>query len=58
MKTITLVRAMKLAGGREQLAKLLGCASISTYRWQVAIPQARVFQLMAIRPDWCKRGGK
>lgn len=45
-------KAIKLAGGREELAQLLGCASITTYRWKPNLPRARAWQLQILRPEW------
>lgn len=47
-------KAIELAGTREKLAKLLGVASISTYRWKPDLPKMREFQLQALRPKWFK----
>lgn len=49
MKTET---AIELAGGREQLAQLLGVASITTYRWKPDLPQPREDRLRVLRPAW------
>lgn len=47
-------KAIKLAGGREALARLLGVAAITTYRWKPNLPAARAWQLEVIRPEWFK----
>lgn len=44
--------AIKLAGGRKKLAELLGCASITTYRWTPDLPQHRADRLRLLRPRW------
>lgn len=49
MKTET---AMALAGGRKQLADILGVTSLTTYRWKPDLPRMREFQLKALRPAW------
>jgi hypothetical protein len=50
-------KAIKLAGGRDKLAELLGVASISTYRWKPRLPKMRAFQLRALKPEWFKAKG-
>jgi hypothetical protein len=47
-------KAIKLAGSREQLARLLGCAPITTYRWKPNLPKSRMWQLEVLRPEWFK----
>lgn len=44
-------KAVELAGGVTALAKLLGIAKSSVSQW-VEIPQARLWQLKVIRPQW------
>lgn len=44
--------AIKLAGGRKQLAELLGCALLTTYRWTPDLPQHRSDRLRILRPKW------
>lgn len=39
------------AGGVTALAKLLGIRPAAIYQWD-AIPQARIWQLKAMRPEW------
>jgi hypothetical protein len=46
--------AIKKANGRQELADLLGVASITTYRWQPNIPESHVYKLYFLRPDWFK----
>lgn len=45
-------RAIKLAGSREALAKLLGCAVMTTYRWKPGLPRVRELQLRLAKPEW------
>ena len=49
MKT---TKAIELAGSREALARMLGVASITTYRWKPSLPAQRIWQLQVLRPDW------
>jgi hypothetical protein len=49
MKTET---AIKLAGSREALALILGCAPITTYRWKPSLPQSREDRLRILKPRW------
>lgn len=51
MKT---AQAIKLAGSREALARMLGVASITTYRWKPSLPAQRIWQLQVLRPEWFK----
>lgn len=44
--------AIKLAGGVAALAKLLGVTSSAISQWADDIPDARVWQLKALRPEW------
>jgi hypothetical protein len=44
--------AIKLAGSRDALARLLGVATITTYRWKPSPPRARMYQLEVLRPEW------
>jgi hypothetical protein len=46
--------AIKLAGSREALARLLGVAVITTYRWKPSLPDARIWKLQVLRPEWFK----
>ena len=48
-------KAIKLAGGREALARLLGVKSITTYRWKPMLPKARAWQLELVKPEWFKK---
>lgn len=47
-------RALELAGGVTALAKILGIAKSSVSAW-VEIPQARIWQLKVIRPQWFRK---
>jgi DNA-binding transcriptional regulator YdaS (Cro superfamily) len=49
---MTKQRAIELAGGVLQLANLLGITRPAIYQWNVDVPQMRVYQLRALRPDW------
>lgn len=47
--------AIRLAGGRKELAKLLGAAAITTYRWTPDLPQARADRLRILKPSWFRK---
>jgi len=47
-------RALELAGGVTALAKILGIAKSSVSAW-VEIPQARIWQLKVIMPQWFRK---
>lgn len=42
---------LEKAGGVTALAKLLGIRPAAIYQWD-AIPQARIWQLKAMKPEW------
>jgi len=44
--------AVYKAGGVLQLAKMLGISRAAIYQWGKDVPQARVWQLRALRPEW------
>ena len=46
--------AIQLAGGRKQLAELLGVASITTYRWKGKLAQNHEDRLRILKPKWFK----
>lgn len=43
------------AGGVTALAKLLGITRPAIYQWKT-VPQARMWQLMALKPEWFPLG--
>ena len=43
--------AVKLAGGQSKLAKILGISRVAVCRWK-EIPQARLWQLQLLHPEW------
>jgi DNA-binding transcriptional regulator YdaS (Cro superfamily) len=45
-------QAIKKAGSARALALLLGISRAAISQWGATIPQARVWQLMALRPEW------
>lgn len=47
--------AIQLAGGRQQLADLLGVASITTYRWKEDLAQKHEDRLRILKPRWFKK---
>ena len=46
--------AIEKAGGAVELAKLLGITRQAISQWGDRVPQARVWQLRALRPKWFK----
>jgi DNA-binding transcriptional regulator YdaS (Cro superfamily) len=46
--------AIKHAGSSANLAKLLGITPGAVSQWGEQIPDARIWQLKAIRPRWFK----
>lgn len=46
--------AIKLAGSAKALAELLGITRAAVSQWGTSVPQARVWQLRALRPKWFK----
>jgi DNA-binding transcriptional regulator YdaS (Cro superfamily) len=48
-------QAIKLAGSAVALSKLLGISRAAVSQWGADLPQARVWQLMALRPKWFKK---
>ena len=47
--------AMNLAGGRKQLAEMLGVASITTYRWGEDLSQKHEDRLRVLKPVWFRK---
>lgn len=47
-------KAVELAGGVTALAKILGIGKSSVSEW-VEIPQARIWQLKVLRPQWFRK---
>jgi len=44
---------IKLAGSQRELAKLLGISQPAISAWK-EVPQARLWQLKVIKPEWFK----
>ena len=44
-------KAIKLAGSQTDLAKLLGIKQSAVSQWKY-IPQARIWQLKLLKPEW------
>ena len=49
MDTKTLITK---AGGVTALSKMLGISRAAIYQWGEKVPQARVWQLKLLQPDW------
>jgi DNA-binding transcriptional regulator YdaS (Cro superfamily) len=47
-------QAIKLAGSARKLAEMLGISRAAISQWGLMIPQARVWQLKSIHPEWFK----
>jgi predicted transcriptional regulator len=45
---------IKLAGSQRELAKLLGISQPAVSAWK-EVPQARIWQLKLLRPEWFKQ---
>ena len=43
--------AIQLAGSQAKLARLLGITRMAVHNWE-DIPQARIWQLRLLRPNW------
>ena len=48
---LTKQQAIQLAGSQANLARLLGISRGAVWLWET-IPQARIWQLMLMRPEW------
>jgi DNA-binding transcriptional regulator YdaS (Cro superfamily) len=46
------LQAIQKAGSAMALAKLLGITRQAISQWGDALPQARVWQLKALKPEW------
>jgi DNA-binding transcriptional regulator YdaS (Cro superfamily) len=44
--------AIKLAGTQSALAKMLGITQAAVAQWGASVPEARVWQMKVLRPDW------
>jgi DNA-binding transcriptional regulator YdaS (Cro superfamily) len=47
--------AIELAGDTKKLAQILGITVFAIYQWGEEVPKMRVFQLMALKPEWFKQ---
>lgn len=45
-------QAIELAGSVIKLATLLGISRMAVYQWGEDVPQARLWQLKVIKPEW------
>lgn len=43
------------AGGRRQLAALLGITTQAIFAWKGEVPELRMFQLKKLKPDWFEK---
>jgi transcriptional repressor of cell division inhibition gene dicB len=53
--TMTKDQAIALAGTSMALAKMLGIQRQAISQWGDQIPQARLWQLKVLRPEWFKK---
>jgi predicted transcriptional regulator len=51
IKVMTKEHLIKLAGSQVELAKLLGISQPAVSAWKT-IPEARIWQLKVMRPEW------
>jgi len=51
IQAMTKEQLIKLAGSQTELAKLLGISQPAVSAW-VEVPQARIWQLKVLRPEW------
>jgi len=51
LQMMTKQQAIQLAGSQANLARLLGISRGAVWLWET-IPQARIWQLMLMRPEW------
>lgn len=42
---------IRMAGSQQKLANLLGISQAAVAQWE-SVPQARIWQLKLLRPDW------
>jgi hypothetical protein len=47
--------AIRLAGSAAELAELFGLTQSAVSQWGEKLPQARVWQLMVLKPRWFKK---
>jgi hypothetical protein len=52
MRSMNTDDAINKAGGRKQLAELLGVAPITTYRWVGPLQQRHEDRLRVLKPSW------
>lgn len=52
LRPITTADAIRLAGSKSELARILGITRIAIYRWGEHPPNGRLWQLMHLRPEW------
>jgi hypothetical protein len=53
--SMTKTQAIELAGTAFALAKMLGIQRQAVSQWGDEIPQARLWQLKVLRPEWFKK---
>jgi predicted transcriptional regulator len=51
IKVMTKEQLIKLAGSQRELSKILGISQPAVSAWK-KVPQARIWQLKVIRPEW------
>jgi predicted transcriptional regulator len=51
MNLMTKEQLIKLAGSQRELSKILGISQPAVSAWK-KVPQARIWQLKVIRPEW------
>jgi len=53
LRMLTKQQAVQFAGSQAKLAKILGITRGAVWLWET-IPQARIWQLKLMRPEWFK----
>jgi len=48
-------QAIDKAGSAVGLAKILGITPQAISQWGLGVPQARLWQLMVLKPEWFRR---
>jgi hypothetical protein len=51
---ISTADAIRLAGSKTELARILGITRIAIYAWGTHPPARRQWELMRLRPEWFK----
>ena len=55
---MTKEEAIKRAGGKSALARLLGITPAAISQWGLDVPIIRIWQLKTIKPEWFDKMGE